>query len=48
MKTPRRNLHKIIESITAARSSVPMAARDVGGAAVQPVEVTGQVGLVGA
>ena len=47
-KTPRRNLHRISESITAARSSVSTAAATCACAAVEAVEVAGEVGLVGA
>ena len=45
--TPRRNLHKIIESMTAARSSVSIAAATWASPPEKPVEVAGQVRLVG-
>ena len=46
--TPRRNLHRIIESITAARSSVSTAAATWASPPCEAVELAGQVGLVGA
>ena len=46
VNTPRRNLHRISESMTAARSSVSIAARI--GAATDAVQPALEVGLVGA
>ena len=48
MKTPRRNLQRISESISAARSSVSIASEGRVGAAAAAVGAVGEVGLVGA